>query len=62
MSPRRNWESLNPSFSRQRVCPSPQNWGGGGHTRLRVLGWGSANSDDWRQKLSTLPTLGGLRH
>ncbi len=22
---------------------------GGGHTRLQVRGWGSANSDDWRK-------------
>ncbi len=34
-------------LSRQRVCPSPQN-GGGGHTRLQVRGWGSPNADDWR--------------
>ncbi len=24
----------------------------GGHTRLRVRGWGSPNSDDWRKSLS----------
>jgi len=27
-------------------------WGGGGHTRLRVRGWGSPNSDDWRKSLA----------
>ncbi len=45
MSPRRNWDSL---------CPSPQNRGRGwgGHTRLRVTGWGSHNSDDWRKSLA----------
>ncbi len=29
----------------------------GRHTHLRVRGWGSPNSDDWKKKLSTLPTL-----
>jgi hypothetical protein len=39
---------LSQPLSRQRVCPSPQNRGGGGHTRtLRRL----------EKKLSTLPTL-----
>ena len=28
-----------------------------GHTSLRVRSWGSPNSDDLREKLSTLPTL-----
>jgi hypothetical protein len=36
-------------FSRSRVCPTPGTKGGGGHTRLRVRGWGSPNSDDWRK-------------
>jgi hypothetical protein len=38
-------------FSRKRVCPPPpdQRVGpGGGHTRLRLKGWGSPNSNDWR--------------
>ncbi len=55
MSPRRNWDSPNSShpLSRQRVCPSPQNRDGGGwHTRLRVRGWGSSNSDDLRKSLA----------
>jgi hypothetical protein len=41
---------LSQPLSRQRVCPSPQNrvWGGG-HTRLRVRGWGSPKADDWRK-------------
>jgi hypothetical protein len=34
---------------RQRVCPFPQNPRGRGHTRLRVMGWGSPNSDDWKK-------------
>ncbi len=47
MSPRRNWDSPTP-LSRQRVCPSAGTKGEGWHTRLRVRGWGSPNSDDWR--------------
>jgi hypothetical protein len=47
---------LSQPLSRQRVCPFPQNrgpgGGGGGHTRLRVRGWGSPNSDDWRKSLA----------
>jgi hypothetical protein len=43
-------------FSRQRVCPSPQNRGGGGHTRLRV-GLGEFQFRRLEKKLSTLPTL-----
>jgi hypothetical protein len=42
-------------LSRQRVCPSPQNRGGGGgeHTHLRVRVGGSPNSDDfWRKSLA----------
>jgi hypothetical protein len=42
-SPRRNWDSPNPSLARG---------GGGGHTRLRVKGWGSLKSDDWRKSLA----------
>jgi hypothetical protein len=38
-------------FSHQRVCPSPQNQRVG-HTRLRVRGWGSPNSDDWRKSFA----------
>jgi hypothetical protein len=40
---------LSHPLSRQRVCPSPPPRNqGGGHTRLRVRGWGSPNSDDWK--------------
>jgi hypothetical protein len=38
--------------SRQRACHSPHNQiggGGGRHSRLRLMGWGSPNSDDWRK-------------
>jgi hypothetical protein len=31
-------------------CSFPQK--GGGHTRLRVRGWGSPNIDDWRKSLA----------
>ncbi len=37
---------------RPRVCPSPRTGGRGGHTRLRVRGWGSPNSDDLRKSLA----------
>ncbi len=50
MSPRWNWDTPNP-------VPLPQNRRGGGHTRLRVSGWGSPNSDDWRKSLALCPTL-----
>ncbi len=40
---------LSQHLSRQRVCPSRQK---GGHTRLRVRGWGSLNSDDLRKSLA----------
>jgi hypothetical protein len=30
--------------------PGPK--GGGGHTRLRLRGWGSPNSDDWKKSLA----------
>jgi hypothetical protein len=32
--------------------PLPPEPGGGGHIRLRVRGWGSSNSDDWRKSLA----------
>ncbi len=35
-------------ISCHRMCPSTQN-PGGGDTRLRVRGWESPNSDDWRK-------------
>ena len=33
-------------------CVSPLNQRRGEHTRLRVRGWGSLNSDDWRKSLA----------
>ncbi len=50
MSPRRNWDSPNPSLA-SKCAPSPRT-GRGGHTRLRVRGWGSPNSDDSRKSLA----------
>ncbi len=32
--------------------PLPPRPKGGGHTRLRVRGWGSPNSNDWRKSLA----------
>jgi hypothetical protein len=50
LSPRRNWDPL----SRKLVCIPlpPKNQRRVEHTRLRVSGWGSPNSDDWRKSLS----------
>jgi hypothetical protein len=39
-------------LSRKRVCPPPRTKRVGGHTRLRLRGWGSSNSDDWRKSLA----------
>ncbi len=39
-------------LSRKRVCAPPGPKGGRGHTRLRLKGWGSPNSDDWRKRLA----------
>jgi hypothetical protein len=55
MSPRRNWDS--PTHSLASECAPPPGNKGGGHTRLRVRGWGSPNSNEWSKRLSTLPTL-----
>jgi hypothetical protein len=32
--------------------PPPLSPGGGGHTRMRVRGWGNPNFDDWRKSLA----------
>ncbi len=37
-------------LSRKRVCPPLPK--GGRRTRLRLRGWGSPNSDDWRKSLA----------
>jgi hypothetical protein len=53
MSPRRNWDSPNPSLASE-CAPPPRIRGAGeeGHTSLRVRGWGSLNSDNLRKSLA----------
>ncbi len=51
VSPRRNWDSPNPSPARECALPPPGPQGGG-RTRLRLGGRGSPNSDDWRKSLA----------
>ncbi len=51
MSPRQNWDSPTPYLASE-CAPPPGPKGGGGHTRLRAMGWGSPNSDDWRKSLA----------
>jgi hypothetical protein len=45
-------------LSPQQVCPSPQNRRER-HTRLRVRGWGSPNSDERRKSLALCLLCGG---
>ncbi len=52
MSPRRNWDSPNPSSASECAPPPPPNLRVGGHTRLRMRGWGSPYSDDVRKGLA----------
>ncbi len=47
MSPRWNWDSPTPLAASECALP-PVPKGGGGHTRLLLKGWGSPNSNDWR--------------
>jgi hypothetical protein len=46
MSPRWNWDSPTPLAASECALPAYQRVGG--HTRLRLKGWGSPNSNDWR--------------
>jgi hypothetical protein len=50
MSPRRNWESPDPSLASE--CAPPPGTKEREHSRVR--GWGSPNSDDWRKALCLL--------
>jgi hypothetical protein len=51
MSPRRNWDSFNPSPASE--CALPPRPKGGGHTRLRLRGWGDPiPKTDWRKSLA----------
>ncbi len=43
MSPRWNWDSPTPLAASECALPPV-----GGHTRLLLKGWGSPNSNDWR--------------
>ncbi len=56
MSPRRPWDSPNPSPASECALPLPRVGSMGGeavrHTRLRLKGWGSPNSDDRRKSLA----------
>jgi hypothetical protein len=60
MSPRRNWDSPNPSLASQCATP-PRNGGGGGpHSRVGA-GWGVFQFQRLEKRLSTLPTtVGGI--
>jgi hypothetical protein len=49
MSPRRNWDSPTPCLASYCAPPPGTKRGGGWHSRLRVRGWGSPNSEDWRK-------------
>ncbi len=46
MPPRWNWDSPAPLAASECALPPDQRVGG--HTRLRLKGWGSPNSNDWR--------------
>ncbi len=46
----RNWDSPNPSPPIK--CALPPGPKGGGHTCLRLRGWGCPNFDDWRKSLA----------
>ncbi len=50
MSSRRNWDS--PNHSPASECALPPDQRVRGQTRLRLKGWGSHNSDDWRKSLA----------
>ncbi len=62
MSPRRNWESPNPSSASECALPSPPpppgpKDGGGTHSPA-VKGVGESHFRRLEKKLNTLPTLG----
>jgi hypothetical protein len=50
-----------PSLSCKRVC-TPMKQKEEEHTRLRVKGWGSLSSDDWRKSLALCLHCGGTTH
>jgi hypothetical protein len=52
MSPRRNWDSPNPSPASECALPPRTKGCREGYTRLQLREWGSPNSDDWRKSLA----------
>ncbi len=60
MSPRWNWDSPTPPLASE--CAPPPGTKGEGATRLRVRGWGSPNSDDWRKSLALCLLYGFILH
>jgi hypothetical protein len=58
MSPRRYWDSPTPSHGERVYPPDPK----GGHTRLRVRGWGSPNTDDRRKRIALCLLCGRGKH
>jgi hypothetical protein len=66
MSPRRNWDSPNPSLASECASPPRTGGGGGGHTRLRVRGWGSIRNIVYAEldykRLTSLHLLTSVEH
>ncbi len=56
LSPRLNSDS--PTSSPASECAPPPGTKGEGHTRLRVRGWGSPDSDELRKSLARCPLRG----
>ncbi len=56
MSPRRNWDSPNPSPANECALPPVPKGGGGAHS-LAAKGVGESQFRRLEKKLSTLPTL-----
>jgi hypothetical protein len=62
MSPRRNWDSPNPSPAGEcTLRPGPKGGGGAAHYSQRLRGWGSSNSD-WRKSLALCLLCGYKSH
>ncbi len=62
LSLRWNWDPPPPLPQMSVLPPGTKAWRGGGvHTRLRVRGWGSPNSDDWRESLVLTLLFGSSR-
>jgi hypothetical protein len=59
ISSRRNWDSPNPSPASEYAPPDQRV---GGHTCLRLRGWGSPNSDDWRKSVALCLLSGFITH